>query len=169
METATVTVSTTPQNKLHLRDVTPAQACILKRMHTKESGGQPLARVVITGEAITRVRAGVEVVNGDRRQKYEEHPRTDGEERERLRKMFSGTIRVGKDNVPALQAVFPNEMDPLPQTFEEVQQHLGEGVEILTAEAVAEIEQATRESKAKAEAARVRKPKKAKTEVTEQT
>jgi hypothetical protein len=163
METAIVTVSTTPQNKLHLRDVTPAQACILVRMHQKEAGGQPLAGVIVTGEATTRVRAGVEIVNGERRQQYEEHPRTDAEERERLRKMFSGNIRVGKDNIPALQAVFPNPMDPLPQTFEEVQQHLGEGVEILTAEAAAEIEQAKREAKAKADA-KAKKPKKVKPE-----
>lgn len=128
MQTATVELFTSEHNQLIKRGVTPAEAVIMARMHGPRSKGRPIGRVIIEGD----------------------EERDTAEERERLHLTYTGTIGEGKEAKGALEAVFPNEMAELPETFSEVAKHLGAGAQIMTPEGAKKIDEALKNAVADA-------------------
>lgn len=137
MELASVQLFTSEKNELPLRDITPAEAVILAKMHGPRMQGRPIGRVIITGET----------------------ERDHAEERTRLGLKYTGTIGAGKDAKPALQAVFPDDLAPLPETFADISRHLGERAQIMTPEGAKQVDEAIQNA---TKGAATKKPRKSK-------
>lgn len=127
-------------NQIAVRDVTPAEVLILSAMHFKESNGSPLKDFTVQpGEALTvdfeeklpqpgyfNVNIGKQIpdVPGV---PARTHKRTNAEEIARLKKKYTGTIRLDDgSNKPGFEAVFgSNRIITLPQTFAEIAEIVG--------------------------------------------
>jgi hypothetical protein len=154
MQTATIKVKTGPFSSKNLRDVTPAEAVVLAKLHHVATGGTAIGSIVITGTAQERAGYHFEEVvlsdkSKDRKKVYDYRDRTDAEERARLEKRFTGNIGSGRDVKPAFLAVFPDDMQPLPTTFKSIARHLGSEAKITTQEEIAEEEAVREEVKAR--------------------
>lgn len=137
MELATVHLNTSIHNELIKRDVTPAEALLLAKLHGPAMNGGALGRIIVTGE----------------------ESRDSLEERTRLGLKYTGTIGQGKDVKPALQAVFPDDTRELPETFEEIIKHLGIKADLTSTEEVKAVEEALAKAKAKTAEKKTKKGK----------
>jgi hypothetical protein len=135
MQIANGIVVLTPENQQPVRGVTPPEVLILHRLHFKESNGSPLKDFVIQpGEAVM-----VEVPERAAEEEYfnqnsgkmvaarpavpaKTHPRTPGEEAQRLKRKYSGVIE-GKT---AFEATFGSaSVINLPKTFADIEDIVG--------------------------------------------
>lgn len=105
MQKANGIVILCPENKQHVRGITPAEALIIYKLHFKNSNGSPLEGFVIDGEAVD---------NGK--------PRSNAEECARLKRKYTGLVE-GKR---AFEAVFgTGTIVQLPKTFGEIAETIG--------------------------------------------
>lgn len=103
MQIADCLVILSPENHLHKRDITPAEALVLRKMHFSNSQGAPIANLALNGEV----------------------ERSNSAEIARLKQKYTGIV----EGVRAFEAVFgKGMMINLPQTFAEIAEQLGEGV-----------------------------------------
>jgi hypothetical protein len=133
MQIAHAKLTITPENKIQLYDLTPADALILHALHFKEAKGNPLSDIQIVGEAQTEISPAVPASPAEYTvdhilvrpaspgRKAETRKRTDAEERALLEKFYTGQIE-GKS---AVKVILPDRTRPLPQTFAEVAEFIG--------------------------------------------
>lgn len=133
MEVANCTVTVSPEHSLPLRDVTPAEALILRTLHFKGSNGSPLSEIEVTGKAVTIVTAA----RSGQPEYYDPNkgrtipavepvaavtkPRTNEEEKIRLKRKYTAVI----DGMAAFDKVFGTAVSiTLPKTFDEISEQL---------------------------------------------
>jgi colicin import membrane protein len=138
MQTANVIVVVDPNHKMPKRGVTPAEVLILMAMHRSGSNGSPIEQLVITPDEAEVVE---EPAKPAQEEYFDQHKgkhvdaipgtpavtraRTNAEEIERLRRFYTGTVKVNDRNVPAFDAVFGTAARiTLPETFEDIREEL---------------------------------------------
>lgn len=140
MEIASGTIILSPENKQHKRDITPAEALILHKLHFKNANGSPLGPdFVVTGEAVTvdvpykpatesefLIQTG-KTIPATPAVPAKTHKRTNREEVTRLKKKYTGTVKLdGGGNALVFSAVFGSvSMPKLPETFDEIEEAVG--------------------------------------------
>lgn len=98
METAEALVTVHPDCQVHKRGLTPAEVLVLHKMHFQNARGQVITNLTVTGSV-------------------DRHP---AEERERLRLAYTGRLA----NKNAIDAIFPDPIPRLPESFAEVESGL---------------------------------------------
>jgi hypothetical protein len=152
MELAKGTVILSPENKQSKEGMTPGEVLILHRLHFRNANGSPLGGDwKVYGTALTvdvPAKAGEpewfnqqsgKVVPATPAIPAKTHKRTNREEVERLRRKYTGTVKddAGR-NIPVFQAVFGTASNvQLPQTFDEIEDAVGQSFPQLSAEVVA--------------------------------
>lgn len=152
MQIANGYVTTCPENKHFMRDITPAEALILKKLHNQYSNGTPLSGLIITGEAtevdqfgkplqiakreafsraIVRMENGTPVVTNvpDFQTTYtpSDKPRTQSEEANRIRRKYTGNVTENGKTVSAWESAFGGGAMPrMPETFDEIRHVIGD-------------------------------------------
>jgi hypothetical protein len=140
MEIAKALVVLTKHHEHPTRDMTPAEALIIQKIHFSGSDGTPLKNIEVIGEAVevdekgkSAVEAYVDPINGRVMPAVDavpekNHKRTNAEEIARLKRKYTGNVTVEGRAVNAFTATFGNASRiQLPQTFKEIEEDLDGG------------------------------------------